>query len=275
MKNRLQDKLSKEILEYEYNVCGSMQKIANKLEVSVDSIYKYFKYYNINYNKHNNRIYNCDDHFFKNDTEESFYLAGFIAADGSVQSRKYSKILKISLSSLDAGHLEKIKKILKSNNPIKTYRVKSSKLINKEASCVELQIVSNSIFNDLKKFNIVPNKTKIYSMPDWLLTHPLLNHFLRGYFDGDGSISHCGLGKGRSVKQLHFNILGTEKFINQYQDCLIKECALSKVKISPKSSIYSLSYSGNNNVKKIYNFLYKNATIFLDRKMNKFNTINM
>jgi intein/homing endonuclease len=273
MRNKLQDKLSKEILEYEYNMCGSMQKIANKLEVSVDSIYKYFKYYNISYNKNNSRIYNCDDHLFKNNTEESFYLAGFIAADGSLQDRKYSKILKISLSSLDSEHLEKIKKILKSNNPIKIYKVKSNKLINKEASSAELQIVSNVIFDDLKKFNIVPNKTKIYSMPDWLLNHPLLNHFLRGYFDGDGCVSYCGLGKKRNIKQLHFNILGTEKFINQYRGCLVRKCDVNEVKISPKSTIYSLSYSGNNNVKKIYNFLYKNATIFLNRKMIKFNQI--
>jgi len=33
-----------------------------------------------------NRIYGCNDDFFKEETEASFYWAGFIAADGCMVS---------------------------------------------------------------------------------------------------------------------------------------------------------------------------------------------
>jgi hypothetical protein len=188
-KSKLQDRLTKEILEYEYNSCGSMQKISDKLQVSIDSIYKYMKLYNIQYDKHYTGIYSCDNNFFSKNTEEAFYWAGFIAADGSVQKRKYSKILKITLSTNDLKHLELFKKQILCDCPIKEYIVKPSKLVKTSNKCCEIQIVSEKIFEDLARFNVVPDKTFIYQIPDWLLEHPLRHHFMRGYFDGDGCIT--------------------------------------------------------------------------------------
>lgn len=84
--------LSKEILEYEYKKYGSMQKVANSLNLSVDTIYKYIKLYNIPYKVSNHKcIYSCNENIFKTDTEESFYIAGFIAADGSLQKENIQK----------------------------------------------------------------------------------------------------------------------------------------------------------------------------------------
>lgn len=272
-KNSLQNKLTKEILEYEYKICGSMRKIADKLNISIDSIYKYMKLYEIPYEKHYQKIYSCDENIFSYDTPESFYLAGFIAADGSVQNRKYSKILKIALSKKDKDHLEKIKTLLKSNHPIKDYKVKPSKLVKKSHYCSEIQITSHSLVNDLQRFNIVQNKTLTYIMPKWLIKHPLVNHFMRGYFDGDGTISWCGLGKGRTVKQLIFSILGTKTFIHQYRNLLINNCFLNKAKITTCKNVYKISYSGNIINKKLYYFLYENASIYLDRKYKRFQVV--
>lgn len=266
-------KLSKEILEYEYKNCGSMQKMADKLKVSVDSIYKYMKLHNVEYERKYKGVYYCNSNFFKHDSPESFYLAGFIAADGSVQYRKYSKTLKITLSKKDIDHLEKIKKILESNHPIKEYKVKENKLVHSEHESVELQITNKDIVEDLKKFNIFPNKTKTYEMPEWLLSHQFLNHFMRGYFDGDGTITYCGLGKGRKILQLSFSILGTQKFIQQYREVLFKNCDMHFAKIISHQSVHRIMYSGNNVVKHIYDFLYKNQNICLQRKLIKFNYI--
>ncbi len=88
-----------------------MQKIAEKLNISKNSVYKYMKLYHILYDKHYTGFYTCNENFFSYDSAENFYIAGFIAADGSLQKRKYSKILKICLSNNDLLHLEKIKKI--------------------------------------------------------------------------------------------------------------------------------------------------------------------
>lgn len=270
MSKNLQNLLTKEMLEYEYNFLKSMQKVADKLQISVDSVYKYMKLYDIPYEKHYQAIYKCDEMIFNTDTEKSFYLAGFIAADGSLQKRKYSKILKIGLSTNDLAHLEKIKNILNSTHPIKIYDVKPNKLVTTKHKCAELQIANNNLFDDLARFNIIPNKTFIYKMPEWIINHPLVNHFIRGYFDGDGTITYCGLGKGRTVKQMACSILGTETFINQYRDILVSKCNINKAKIMKHYSVYKISYSGNNVVSRIRDFIYKGATIYLDRKRDKF-----
>ena len=115
---------------------------------------------------------------FAQENEKSFYLAGFIAADGSLQKRKYSKILKITLSSKDKEHLNKLKAIINSDHPIKEYDVKPSKLVKKYHRASEIQIVSNQMFDDLAKFNIIPNKTKIYELNLFLLFSRLLDFAL-------------------------------------------------------------------------------------------------
>lgn len=262
--------LTKNMLEYEYKLCGSLQKIADKYHISVDSVSKYMKLYDISYNKHYSGIYSCNNSLFTCDTESSFYWAGFIAADGSLQQRKYSKILKITLSNKDKSHLEKFKISINSTHPIKCYKVKPSKLINKEHMCSEIQLVNDLLFDSLGRFNIVPNKTFTYNIPNFLLNHSLSHHFMRGYFDGDGCITNCGLIKNRKIVQGSFEILGTKDFIENYQSILINKANLHATKINKHYGIYKLNYSGNNNIKNIYNFLYNDAHVYLDRKHNKF-----
>lgn len=261
--------LTKEMLEYNYTLHGSMQKMATALGISVDSIYKYMRLCGVDYAPHYKGIYTCNHNVFASDTEKSFYLAGFIAADGSLQGKKYSKVLKITLSIKDRAHLEMMRSLLGSDNPIKTYWVEPNECVKTRNQCVELQIVSKSIYTDLRRFNIVPNKTMVYSIPNWLLTHPNVNHFMRGYLDGDGTFSHCGLGKGRIVKQASFSMIGTERFVTQYRDILVANCNITPAKITKKKSIYATCYSGNNVLRDMASFLYKDATIYLPRKYDK------
>lgn len=269
-KSKLQTILTKEILKYEYEQLGSMQKIADKLSVGVDSIYKYMKLYDIPYHRYYQGLYDCNEDIFAEDTEKSFYLAGFIAADGSLQKRKYSKILKIALSRNDKDHLEKIKILFDSNHRIADYKVKPNKLVKSVNYCSEIAFVSNKIFDDLARFNIVPRKTFIFKFPDWLIEHPLLHHFMRGYFDGDGCISHGKVRGNRTVIQGTFSILGTYDFVSTYNKIFNKHCWINLCKILKQDNIYTIAYSGNNNIREIYHFLYQDSTIYLDRKRDKF-----
>jgi hypothetical protein len=81
----------------------------------------------------------------------------------------------------------------------------------KNRSTSILKLSSTKIFDDLARFNIVPRKTMIYSLPEWIISHPLLHHFLRGYSDGDGSFY---IVKGKcDLDYLGWNIIGTKEFI--------------------------------------------------------------
>lgn len=55
--------------------------------------------------------YNVNENFFSLDTPESFYWAGFIAADGCIL--KNLKVLEIGLGIKDKKHLKKFKSAIK------------------------------------------------------------------------------------------------------------------------------------------------------------------
>jgi intein-encoded DNA endonuclease-like protein len=257
--------ITKEMLENAYKITGSLQKTADKLNISVDSVSKYMKLYGISYIKNNHpKTYTCNEELFATDCEASMYLAGFIAADGSVQNRQYSKILKITLSKKDANHVEKIKQILQSNHPIKNYTDTDGN------HSTELQICSSKICKDLLRFNIVPDKTFIYTFPEWLIEQELVRHFMRGYVDGDGSFMLHKPAKNRQVHQLEFNLRGTQDFLEKFAMIIEKQCNISAFnRVKKYDSTYSISYCGNKMTKIIHHFLYDNSTIYLDRKYQK------
>lgn len=207
------------------------------------------------------RKYNCNDNFFSSDNELSFYVAGFIAADGCVQQYAgCSKVsdIRIKLSKNDKNHLEDINIILGSNRAIKDYK-------NEYTGASELRITSKEMCQDLfEKFNIVPRKSKIYTFPNFIKQHKLVNHFMRGYFDGDGSFYI----QKQSNEKVCFGLRGTESFLTDYRSILEKYCDFgtrtNKMPIS--GGCCQLAYGGNRNIIKIANFLYNDATIFLNRK---------
>ena len=262
MTKNLSNILTKEMLKYNYEKYGSMQKMADALYISIDSIYKYMKLYNIYYHQYYNGLYDCNENIFDSDTEISFYLAGFIAADGTILDGKQTNILKIGLSKKDQSHLEKIKLLFNSNHPLEYYRSKDG-----NESC-SIRFVSNKLCESIKRFNVVPRKTFIYTFPKFILNHPLKHHFMRGYFDGDGCITITKAKPPRTVSQGGIGLRGTYDVLYNYNKILEKECSLKEKldRVKKYDSIECINYNGNKQVRKIIEFLYKDATIYLDRK---------
>ena len=210
-------------------------------------------------------IHSCNDSFFAQDTPESFYWAGFIGADGCVKlhSKKY-KYLSVGLAKKDRAHIEKFKETLGFTGPI------SDKVDKNGCESSEIKIRSDQLFNDLARFNIVPRKSLTYTFPDWLINHEYVNHFMRGYMDGDGSFYIAKPKNGRTIKQIYISLRGTKKFLTAYKNILEKECAFKSKNKKPRlnNKIYTLEYGGNRKVSKIRDYLYKNSTkdTRLDRK---------
>jgi hypothetical protein len=126
---------------------------------------------------------------------------------------------------------------------------------------------------DLQRFNVVPAKTKIYTFPDSLVSHPLVHHFMRGYFDGDGSW-YIPVQK-KPTKQIYFSLRGTELFLEPFRSILEKQCDLEirKTPIRINTNCGVLEYGGNGITTKIKDFLYKDATVYLKRKFDIVNSI--
>ena len=85
------------------------------------------------------------------------------------------------------------------------------------------------MFNDLIKQGCVPNKSLILTFPNkHQVPENLINHFIRGYFDGDGSINYgirerYSVRKKQNIKRLSMNaefvrtkemLIGINNYIN-------------------------------------------------------------
>ncbi len=260
--------LNIELVEKLYRDLGSLSAVAKEIGCTKEGVRLVMKRNGFDVKKP--ILYNVNHNFFKNENEKSLYWAGFIAADGCVKQRKNSNtyVLSISLASKDHKHVEKFTNDIQFNGPINKYLVKNSKRNPKwnDTEKSEIQITSKEIFDDLSTYNIVPRKSLIYTFPERLIANPLVHHYMRGYNDGDGS---WFLQKHKDKNdQLYFSLRGTPEFLTVYRSILERECDLKHrdklIKIS--SGIGYLTYGGNCITKKIAKFLYKDATIYLDRK---------
>lgn len=205
------------------------------------------------------RKYSVNNDIFANDTEISFYLAGFIAADGCILNSGKRYKLKIKLSVNDRIFLNDVKKLLCSTNPI---------FYDKKSSSVEFTVSSKKILQDLSRFNILPRKSLTYTMPEWLQEHPFVNHFLRGYIDGDGSF-YIKTFKNQ-ISQTGFSLCGTKEFLEQTKNIFNKKCNVTlsskSIRQRPNDKIHHLDFSGTHNISKIASFIYKDHSFCLERK---------
>jgi hypothetical protein len=202
----------------------------------------------------------------KVNNEVDAYLLGFIYADGSltnkVKDKHYS--LTIGLSKKDELHLLNLNRFL--NGKIR-YLSSNIKGYDKVYESIRLTKCDVSLVENLKKLGINPNKTYICGNPQENIPEDLIHHFIRGIFDGDGTIC-CSNNKyisgfvGTDENLFKFIKLHLEKNLNRNISLRIE-----------KTKYFRINLSGNPLCLNLYNYLYKDATLFLERKYNKFKNI--
>lgn len=147
-----------------------------------------------------------------------------------------------------------------------------------------LLLVSSKQFRDnLKSYGITIDKSySDFKLPD--LPPHLVRHFIRGYFDGDGTVYY-------DKKQLRVNIcsitlqilkdIQQELSLNNIYSVINTEIREGKTYRVPTGysnnlkNMHRLFIRKKSDLKLLYEYLYEDATIYLDRKYNKFlNYIN-
>ena len=138
---------------------------------------------------------------------------------------------------------------------------------------------SDKIVDDLIKLGCPPRKTFEIKFPsNDILPEKLLNHFIRGYFDGDGSISYSERKSTSKIrdKYLHFCITFTGTYnlmtgIKQYLNSnIVRFIGDMRSRWNNGKNNYTLSIDGNDIIEKVLDWLYQDSTIFLDRKYQKY-----
>jgi hypothetical protein len=177
--------------------------------------------------------------------EHEAYWLGFIYADGTVRRT----CLNVGLAAKDLGHLEKLAAFLGCEG----------RAILDQRSTAWLQVSDRYLADRLRDLGIEPHRPRptraLEAVPP-----AMRHHFLRGAFDGDGSVS--------IAPQLQ--LVGRLPFLQAVQDELMAHASTNPVGIKSKHDEWGkLYYKGIHRCLAITDYLYRNATIYLARKRER------
>lgn len=199
------------------------------------------------------------------DTPEKAYWLGIFYADVNVSD--FRNDVDLYLKEEDYAHLVKLQKFFGTNRPI---RPKNKKTPNKTYKGFRLIVSSEKIKSALINLGCPPQKSKAIQFPDPIkVQNHLIPHFIRGYFDGDGGITTPNNGTTIGVE-----ILGTENFLRSMHEWTGFVLSRDPVKGFKHSDIKRLQYFGND-AKLFLDRIYDNATIYLDRKYETYQHIEL
>jgi len=242
----------------QYNQLKNIHKVAEYFNISVSPIKRILKSNGIEIS---NRRYNVNHNYFDIiDTEEKAYWLGFLYADGYIRERKSGKSLEMKLSIKDKHHLERFRDSIESNHKIIDgfNNVKYKGGIS-SSHMSSLAIYSSQLVESIKTQGIHSRKTFTIERPK--IHNDLIRHFIRGYFDGDGSFSF-----NESKHHISFQLVSAStefrKFLIEVFGNLGVICYVyNDINLTVRKSIDCV---------KIYDYMYNNSKIYLERKQKKY-----
>lgn len=197
--------------------------------------------------------------FSKVDNEYTAYTLGLITADGNID-RGYS--VAIDLTYGDKKLLEQINSKLLSNTGY-IFQYGENTETHRNNPMVRLRFSGKQICNNLAQYGVVPKKSYLLQHLQYF-EEPLMHHYLRGLFDGDGVVS-----KGRQ-KYLRVGFCSHNRtVVEDYYNYLVSYLGLNKTALFNTGSCWQCSWASKANVKTFYSYIYKDASIFLERKKEK------
>lgn len=215
---------------------------------------------------------NTNHNFFNNiDKEEKSYILGLYLADGCIT---YPNRISFSQTEKDKELIYIVRKFLcPCCNIIIT---KEKKIFNGKYimnPMYRIHICSSEIHNTLESYGIGERKTYFCDTDLSFIPKDQMIHFIRGYFDGDGTIS---LTKGTKSDGYKFENVTCR--ITSYKkdhlliihDFLLNEYNIHSNIIKERRGNYIISIDRKKDFILLRDLLYKNATLYLKRKRDKF-----
>lgn len=194
--------------------------------------------------------------FEKIDTEEKAYWLGFLYADGYVSSNTNN--IELALKESDKGHIEKFKKFIGGNNKISK---KTVVLNGNKYNAYRICFRDKKMKRDLIKKGCVPNKSLILKFPNNnIVPYHLMKHFLRGYWDGDGSLIFTN-------KTYRISVISTKDFIKG----MLNFTGWKSYALQEEGEAYRWECNHSGKIPNMIDLMYKDANIYLDRKYKKYN----
>lgn len=259
-----------DIIKSMYAERVSAHKIARTIKTSNEVVYNILTELGIRRTKAETMRANKGIKYIASDafdvyTEDSLYWIGFLYADGSIE--KSRPRIVVTTSEDDIVHLEKFKLFLGGHVnitklPTITKMLKGQVNASKEHYRIAFsdrriyERLQELGFTNMKSYDAVPHEDLLDS-----------RHFWRGVIDGDGWLCRTGCKYNRE----NIGISGTEatvtefiKFVNRNE----VETATNARK-DERANVWRGDFHSNKAIA-IATLLYKDSTIYLDRKYEKY-----
>ena len=180
------------------------------------------------------------------------YVLGFWFADGCIYN---NKMFDITTHSKDKYILNRIKEQLEYTGDLYKYTGRQAYRLN--FSCVE-------IYKDIIKLGGKERKSFNCHFPK--VPKEYLRDFIRGYFDGDGSIYNV---KGNRINTAF--CCASKDFINQLFKILQQEINIKGGSLHFENDCWKLTFGKRDSIE-LGHFMYDNlnSKLYLERKFDKF-----
>lgn len=247
----------------------SSVKIGEKYGCSHKVILRLLEAQNIDHSWKPKRKYTINEAYFDTiDTPNKAYILGFLYADGSNCLDKCT--VTMSLQEEDRDILERIRREIGSEKPLEylDYTNKNDGGYTYKNQ-YRLLLFNKHICKTLETLGMIPNKSLKLQFPN--IKPELYSHFIRGYYDGDGSIYRQI--KNDNNHAITLTITSTEEFCKKLVE-------ISEKYIGIKTNYYDaachngvtkvFTISGKNVAKKFLDWMYQDSDLFLKRKYNRY-----
>lgn len=199
-----------------------------------------------------------NENFFKEINRNSAWVYGWLVTDGSVQ--KKSGQIRLMLKRHDKEVLLKIKNMLSFSGEVRDGEQRDGRLFS------YLRICRKAMCEDLFTLGMAQQDKTFNTTFPKDLTENTYWDFIRGVFEGDGSISH----RTGNTDALQVSICGaTESFIDELQSTLLAH-GINTRKSRTNNGVYNIECRSNADSLRMCYFMYANTTdsTRLRRKFN-------
>jgi hypothetical protein len=215
-----------------------------------------------------------NENFFMEWSAEMAYVLGLIYSDGNLHIRKAKSGYKLGVLSFAQKDKELVEKFLTLMNCDATIRFKEKREFENTTAgeLYYFSIGNNDIANDLIRLGVTQNKSLDMQFPE--IPEDYIRHFVRGIFDGDGSVYIERKNNGLRVKLLS----GSKCFIDQLNIHMtehgFRNRNISYSHTEENPGAYFIRYNTIYEVRLFYEFIYigVSSRLYYTRKKEIFDS---
>lgn len=214
------------------------------------------------------RKYPLNEFYFDSiDTSEKAYILGFLYADGCNYPLKQT--VSMSLQEDDFEILERIRNCIGSEKQLEYIdNSKKNDFGYTYKNQWRLLLFSKHICDSLNKIGMHPSKSLILQFPT--IDEKFYKDFIRGYYDGDGSI--CQRIVNNNNKPIVLTITSTESFCKKIQEIIKLELGIyaGVYDASNHNGVTKVLSMTKTSAKKFLDWLYEDADLYMKRKYDRY-----